>query len=105
MGHATARSGPRSDPGPAASPDRPPAGDAVPRAAVAGCAVDHEEALEGMRGRAVLALGAIGAFVAGTLLLHPDSVHPRALDTATAAGVYSGSWFCPHGGGAGWSGR
>ena len=58
-----------------------------------------------MRARALLALGAIGAFVAGALLLHPASVHPRAADTAAPSGVSSGSWFCPHGGGAGWTAR
>jgi hypothetical protein len=56
-----------------------------------------------MRVRVVLALLAVAAIVLGATML--DSVHPQALGSAEPLGASAGSWFCPHGGGAGWRGE
>ena len=54
-----------------------------------------------MRARTLLALAALAAVVAGAITL--GDVRPRALGSAAPLGTASGSWFCPHGGGHGWS--
>jgi hypothetical protein len=53
-----------------------------------------------MRTRGLLALVAIAAIAVGGSAL--GSVHERPAVSAAATGAHSGSWFCPHGGGAGW---
>src|SRR2546423_9328634 len=103
MGHAAP--GARSGEGVrvAAVPDAEAARDRVPGPGVGARPVGHEEAVPVMRIRAILALGAVAAFVLGGTLLR--DVRPKALGTAEPLGAAAGSWFCPHGGGDGWRGQ